>query len=268
MEQRQLAARSGHVNIITAHGRVVLALMLRDIQTRMGSSYVGFLFGLILPLGHISVVTGIYVLMGRRSPIGADVVLFLSTEVVPFVIWSYTHQRMLQALAQNLSLTAFPIVKTIDIFVARAAVELLSSALICIVCLIALATYGNDMFVSDPPLLLLAALLAYALGAATGLFFGLMGHFSPTLGLLGFLIIPVFWLTSGVLFIPDALPRGPATLPLVFCHCPCHRRGTHGSLPRLRQFPSSLGFVLGAIALNSLASLFIMRVFRAELTGH
>lgn len=268
MEQRQLAARSGHVNIITAHGRVVLALMLRDIQTRMGSSYVGFLFGLILPLGHISVVTGIYVLMGRRSPIGADVVLFLSTGVVPFVIWSYTHQRMLQALAQNLSLTAFPIVKTIDIFVARAAVELLSSALICIVCLIALATYGNDMFVSDPPLLLLAALLAYALGAATGLFFGLMGHFSPTLGLLGFLIIPVFWLTSGVLFIPDALPEALRHYLWYFAIAHVIDVARMAVYPDYVSSLPSLGFVLGAIALNSLASLFIMRVFRAELTGH
>lgn len=189
------------------HGRLVSALMLRDIKTRFGATYFGFLIGLILPLGHIGAVLTIYIFLGRRAPIGTDVGLYLATAIVPFIIWSYTHQKVMQSLSQNRSLTYFPIVKFADIVIARGLVELLNATLIVCVVATAFSILVSDLFIATPPAFLYTLLLAYALGVSTGFVFGLLAIVAPAVMLVGFVIIPLYWGTSGVLFIPGALPE-------------------------------------------------------------
>lgn len=189
------------------HARVVSALMLRDIKTRFGATYFGFLVGLLLPLGHIGVIMTIYIVLGRHAPIGTDVALYLGTAIVPFILWSYTHQKVMQSFSQNRALTSFPIVKFGDILIARALVEMLNATLI--VCVVAAAFFmmGSDLFIADPPSFLYALVLAYALGISTGFIFGLLAMLVPAFMLIGFVVIPLYWATSGVFFIPDALPE-------------------------------------------------------------
>ena len=192
--------------MLRLHGRVVLALMLRDIKTRMGGSYFGFAFGLILPLGHLGIVLAVYLIMGRRAALGTDAASFLTTAIVPFIIWSYTHQKIIQSFAQNIPLLSFPIVRIIDILLARSIVEILNSSIIIIITLISISLIGSDILFYDRPLALLSAFLAYLFGVSTGYFFGLIGQIFPVVNLVGFLIIPLNWLVCGVFFIPEALP--------------------------------------------------------------
>lgn len=198
--------QTGLPQVLHLHGRVVLALMLRDIKTRMGGSYFGFAFGLILPLGHLGIVLAVYLIMGRRAALGTDATSFLTTAVLPFIIWSYTHQKIMQSFTQNIPLMSFPIVRIIDILVARSLVEILNSSIIIIIVVISISLIGSDMIVYDPPLALLSIFLAYLFGVSTGYFFGIAGQLVPTLTLVGFLIVPLNWLVCGVFFIPEALP--------------------------------------------------------------
>lgn len=189
------------------HARVVSALMLRDIKTRAGSTYLGFLFGLIVPLAHTGIILAVYILAGRRAAIGTDIALYLSTAILPFVVWSYTHQKVLQCWTQNMALTSFPIVKLWDILVARALTELLNTTLVIVVTAVVLAMTVQDFFISDSPAFLYGLLMAYMLGVSTGYVFGLIGVLAPGFILASFLIIPLYWVTSGTLFIPTALPE-------------------------------------------------------------
>lgn len=199
-------ANKGLARPLRLHGRVVLALMLRDIKTRMGGSYFGFVFGLILPLGHLGIVLAVYLMMGRRAALGTDATRYLTSAILPFIIWSYTHQKVLQAFAQNIPLMSFPIVRMIDILVARSLVELLNSAIIIIIVIITISIIGSDIFIYDRSLALLSVLLAYLFGVSTGYFFGIIGQIFQTLTLVGFLLIPLNWVVCGIFFIPEALP--------------------------------------------------------------
>lgn len=192
---------------LEGHLRVVVALALRDIQTRMGASYFGFLLSLLLPLGHIGVVMTVYTVLGRTSPLGGEVLLYLSSAVVPFVVWSYTHQKMLLAHIQNEVLLKFPIVKPVDIVVARAVVELATAVLVVATVYVVLRGLGLEIWIQDPPAVFYALCLAYLLGVATGSLFGVLARLNHVVMYAGFILIPLYWVTSGVFFIPDALPE-------------------------------------------------------------
>lgn len=189
------------------HLRAVHALLLRDIQTRVGASYLGFFVSLLFPLAHIAILLIIYIGIGRKAPIGTDVTLYLASAIVPFIVWSYSHQKVMLAFQQNKALTAFPAVKLIDIFVARALVEAINSGLIVASVAAALFAFGVDLFISAPPQVFLALVMAYLLGISTGLTFGMLSLAMPSAAIAGFLMIPLYWITCGNFFIPDALPE-------------------------------------------------------------
>lgn len=257
--------RASFLSAAEQHARVVYALLLRDIQTRVGASYLGFLVSLLFPLAHIAVLLAIYLGMGRRAPIGTDVTLYLASAIVPFIVWSYAHQKVMLAFSQNKALTAFPAVKLVDIFVARAVVEAINSVLIVISVAIALNAFGVEFFIVSPPNVFLALVLAYMLGVSTGLIFGTLSMLFPTAAIAGFLMIPLYWITSGNFFIPDALPaqlrRAVAIFPVAHIV----------DYTRMNLYPSylsdfnSLSYVVIVIAVNLLAGLVIQRVFISSL---
>lgn len=241
------------------HARVVLALMLRDIKTRFGASYFGFLFGLILPLGHIGIVLAVYVILGRRAPIGTDVSLYLASAIVPFVIWSYTHQKVLTAFAQNRALTSFPIVGFIDIVIARALVELVNAAIILGVVAATFVLLGVDIFVFDRPSFTYSLFLSYAMGVSTGFVLGIIGMVVPGIMLVGILMVPLYWVTSGVLFIPEALPEQVRWMAAIFPLCHIVDFGRSAFYPNyLTDFPN-LFYVHAVIVLNVLAGMVFTR---------
>ncbi len=249
------------------HARVVSALMLRDIKTRFGASYFGFIFGLMIPLGHLGIVLAGYILLARRAPIGTDVTLYLVTAILPFVIWSYTHQKLILAFGQNIPLTALPIVKLADIMIARALTELLNSIFIATITAIAIGMLVQDIYINDIPRVFYALMLSYALGVSTGLIFGILGVMAPIFNIMGFLFIPLYWLTCGVLFIPGPLPEQVRTILYYFplAHIIDYGRvGFYSSY--ISDFPQ-LSYVYTVIIFNFLLAFLIDRVFRAALTS-
>lgn len=192
--------------IFASHLNVLNALFLRDLKTRVGGSYLGLLTSFILPIGHIVILIVIYNYMGRKSPIDSDTTIYLSTAIVPFIVWSYCHQKVMASFAQNSALTSFPVVSFLDIFIARSIVELLSSVIIVAVAYVFLKLMSPDFQITDPNLALVALILSYFLGVSTGIIFGILSIKLKWLGMAGYLLVPIYWGACGVFFIPAALP--------------------------------------------------------------
>jgi capsular polysaccharide transport system permease protein len=251
---------------VTEHLRVIHALMLRDIKTRFGATYFGFLIGLLLPLGHIGVLLTIYVLLGRRAPIGTDVAVYLSTAIVPFIVWSYTHQKVMQAFGSNKPLIAFPIVKFVDIVMARAIVELLNSCIIVCIVAIALISYGSDLFIYDFKIFFFSVILAYFLGISTGFTFGVLYVLSPAVMIFGFVLIPLYWATSGVLFIPDGLPAQARDIVSIFPLSHIVDLGRTAFYPSyISSYPNPY-YVVSVIIANFVIGLAMLRFLLPQLT--
>lgn len=250
---------------MTEHSRVIHALMLRDIKTRFGASYFGFIVGLLIPLAHIALLLVLFYAFGRRAPIGTDVTVFISTALVPFVCWSYTHQKVVRSLADNRAMLSFPIVKMTDIVIARALVELMNSTLVVFVVYVALTLIGSHVFLFDPPRILATLLTAYLLGVSTGMVFALIVMALPGASIAAFLIIPLYWATSGNFFIPDALPAQLTAAMALFPLSHVVDFGRPGFYPEYTTSYHNMLYPLGVILLNVLIFMAAQRFFRATL---
>uniref|UniRef100_A0A9E8A443 ABC-2 type transporter domain-containing protein n=1 Tax=Bosea sp. NBC_00436 TaxID=2969620 RepID=A0A9E8A443_9HYPH len=262
------AGRFGHPWALSTHARVIHALVLRDIQTRTGGSYFGFFFGLVMPLGHIGLLLLSYVALGRKPAIGTDTLLFLTSAILPFIIWSYTHQKMIAAFSQNRALIAFPVVGFNEIAVSRAIVELFSSILISAITMICIWISGTEMIFNSIKMLLFCFFISYLLGVGTGSVFGVLSVFNNFIALLGYLLIPLFWLTCGALFIPDALPelvRGAVSVFAIAHIVDFARMAVYPGY--FSQFPS-IEFIVIAVGGNILLFYVLLRLMHVALKSN
>ena len=186
--------------------RVLYALMLRNMRTKFFGNGLGYLVAVAWPLTHIVILVAIFAVAGRAAPFGNSIALFIATGVVPFQTFNYLARFMMISLIKSRPLLAFPEVKVLDMLFAAALLEILSACCVVIAFLVIAWFAGIDAMPRD------IVQAAYALGACMllGLGFGLMNGvialaFPPWFT--GYaLIIILLWFSSGVYFVPDALP--------------------------------------------------------------
>jgi capsular polysaccharide transport system permease protein len=186
--------------------RVLFALMLRNMRTKFFGNGLGYLVAVAWPLTHIVVLVAMFTFLGRAPPFGDSIGLFIATGVVPFQTFNYLARYMMLALARGRPLLAFPEVKVLDMLFSAAMLEVLSACCVVIAFLVIAWFAGIDAMPRD------IVQAAFALGACMllGLGFGLVNGvlalaFPPWFT--GYALVTIlFWLASGVYFVPDALP--------------------------------------------------------------
>lgn len=207
-------------------------------------------------------------MMGRTSPIGTNVPVYLATAILPFVVWSYTHQRMMRSFGVNAPLLSFPTIKLMDIAASAAIVEIVSAALIVAVVWATFLAFGVGVFMFDPAAVFYALTLSFALGISTGYLIGLMTLMAPVLAIIGYLLIPLYWMASGVFFIPDALPGQVRDAIYIF---PLAHIIDFGRVSYFASYASdfaSLPFVYAMIVGNTLVSMLIQQFLPGLLADH
>jgi capsular polysaccharide transport system permease protein len=186
--------------------RVLFALMLRNIRTRFGGHGLGYLLAIAWPLAHMLVFFSMFILAGRAAPYGDSILLFIATGTVPFMSFSYLSRFMMTAVLLTRPMLGFPEVKVLDILFASAFLETLAACLVTILMIVIAWFVGVDFMPKD------VVQAAFAFGAALllGLGFGLLNgvlalafKFWPVVVALEIIVL---WLSSGVAFVPDALP--------------------------------------------------------------
>jgi capsular polysaccharide transport system permease protein len=186
--------------------RVLFALMLRNMRTKFFGNALGYLVAVAWPLTHIVILVAIFAVAGRAAPFGDSVALFIATGVVPFQTFNYLARFMMISLIRSRPLLAFPEVKVLDMLFAAALLEILSACCVVIAFLVIAWFAGIDAMPRD------IVQAAYALGAAillglgAGLLNGVIALAFPP-WVTGYALVMILsWFTSGVYFVPDALP--------------------------------------------------------------
>jgi capsular polysaccharide transport system permease protein len=192
---------------LVVSGQVIGALVLRDMRTRFGLGYLGFLGSLGLPFIHILVLVLINYFLDRSIPVGTDSILYLSLSILPFILFVYSSRQMVFALVANRALFHFPRVKPIDAIIARIIVELVVAVLLTSVILMVLHLGETSFRPTSWATLLSGLSLAVMLGLSLGVAFMCVVMIAPFMNFvfIGFLI--GFYTLSGAFFIPDALPE-------------------------------------------------------------
>lgn len=192
--------------------QVLSALILRDMRSRFGGSYWGYLAQMMWPVVHVMVIFGLMLHRGLDSPMGDSPLLFVATGAVPFLAFKYISREMLKGYNVHRSLTWFPQVKRVDTMAARALVEIVSSFMGIGVILVFLISLGVDPVPVDFTMALTGYVAAMAMGIAIGVVnIGIVAIF-PFWAMIYMLITIILYMTSGVMFMACYMPEDIYTI--------------------------------------------------------
>ncbi|MGH6813627.1 MAG: ABC transporter permease [Methylocella sp.] len=249
---------------LAINAAAIRAILLRDIKLRAGPYYIGFLMILLMPLAHLLIVVIVYHLFGRLAPQGTDQVVYFGISVLPFVIYTYLSRRIVMALAENRPLLYFNRVKIFDILLARGILEAAGSVVVFVIVVSILAVYSNDFSPRDWPGIVFAVAATIYFGFSISVPNALIAHVLPVWALLFNLSIPVFWLASGIVFFPSAIPdpydRWLALNPLLQC-VEWIRYSYYEDYPdKLLNIPYLISFATACLAVSLIAERLARRV--------
>lgn len=175
---------------------LVGVVLLQDMRTRYGGrSHLGYIFSTMIPLAHMTVITGFYYLRTIVAPLGDNPSLFIATALVPYILCLYPAREMPRTLLENRQLLSIPMLQPIHLMVGRAVLEMLSAIIALAIFLLGLYLIDVDLTPLDPHE------AAKAVGAAIFLGIGL-GFFNTIMvAIVGVFFIMVFILSAVGLFL-------------------------------------------------------------------
>ena len=114
-------------------GRVITALMLREMSTTYGRSPGGYLWAVLEPIGSIAMMTLILEVGLRiRAPsLGTNFPLFFATGVMPFMMYQRTQAKVAMSLQFSRALLFYPGVTFVDAILARFFLNVLTQLIDC-----------------------------------------------------------------------------------------------------------------------------------------
>ena len=201
---------NGGNQVLTAlqvQGRVLHALILREIKTRYGKYKLGFLWALLEPAIFAGIFILIYTIGGRQAPHGMPLISFMLTGVIPYILFRDTMTQTMSAIDANRALLTFPQVTIFDLTAARVLLEV-STIFFVFSLLLSVAAYWGEPIRVENPIGVFGALLLLAIsGMGLGVGFGALAIMFPAIQKVVSVGLgrPLFF-TSGLFFTVDMMP--------------------------------------------------------------
>ena len=181
--------------------------MLRDMRTRFGRTFFGYVIMVMWPLTHLLLLMTIYSLVRRAVAIGTSAPVFFGTGILPYILCLYPARMTMMSLMQNAPLLYFPIVKSFDVIVARGVLETITVFWVTVIFCLILYILGVDIVPihSEDALLAIFATvyLAFSIGFIAAVLYKLTRAWAAVQ--IGLLILMYF--TSGAFFMPTSMPQ-------------------------------------------------------------
>ena len=93
---------------------MLFALVVREMNTKFGRSYGGYIWAIAEPLGGVMLLNLAFSLTVRRPPLGTNFPLFYATGIVPFFLFTGVSGAVASAIATNRGLLHYPVVSPLD----------------------------------------------------------------------------------------------------------------------------------------------------------
>jgi len=190
---------------LAVQGRVIGALLLRDMRTRFGRTFMGYVIIVAWPLSHLLLLMGVYLLTRRVAPLGTSVPVFLATGVLPYILCLYPGRMTMLCLVQNQPLLHFPIVKTTDVILARGILEILTACWVTVIFALLLYLTGVEIWPIHYQKAIFAIIATMYLGFGIGFFGAIMYKLVRAWLAIQIGLLITMYITSGVFFIPTSL---------------------------------------------------------------
>jgi capsular polysaccharide transport system permease protein len=193
-------------NALLAQTRAVFALILHEIRVRGSQSRFDFLLVLAEPAGQMTIMMVIFTAMRRAPDFGTSLMLFMGTGIIPYFLFTHVSARTMGAVRNVLIIRSTPLIQPLDMFVARAIIEVLTMTIVAALFLTFLAGTGVK---GAYPLYPLKAFEAFAatilLGVGVGLVNGVIGGLFRTYSVIYGVLVRSLIFMSAVFYVPDFL---------------------------------------------------------------
>lgn len=191
---------------LTVQGRVIGALILREVHTLYGNTRLGYLWAVIQTGFNIAVFWILREVLGAHAPHGMGMAVFLLCGFVPWYMVSDIISRCMTATRANQALLTFPQVTELDLMVARLIV-VWGTQLVCALIIFGIAaSLGQPMTLRHPSTLVATIFFAPLLGFGVGLVLASFARLWPTLERLVPILMRFLFFASGLFFQVSELP--------------------------------------------------------------
>ena len=185
---------------------VIHALILHDIKSRYFGSGIGYLITILWPAAHLAVIMTIFVVGGRVVPNGSSALLYAATGIYPFIVWSYVSRFTMMTAMQNKSFLNYPIIRPMDMVIARIILELNTAFIILIWLSITLYLSGVPVMPNDPLRAVVGILASLTVAIGFGMLGAVFTFILPYFFLAYILVIIAIYASSGIIMNPETLP--------------------------------------------------------------
>lgn len=184
--------------------RVLLALMIREMITRYGRSWGGYVWAVLEPAGIVTVLAFALGAFLAKPPLGDSFALFYATGYLVFYFFNQVAGQSGTAIAVNRELMQLPMVRPLDAVVARFVLTFLT--LICVCLLI----FGTLVVLNDVRVDIVRALRALAtvsvLGLGVGTVNAVVFTFVPVWRQIWAMLSAPLMIMSGTFFLFTSMP--------------------------------------------------------------
>ena len=239
-------------------GRVIGALLMREVITRFGRHNLGVLWLVAEPMIFTLGIVALWTLLGGKH--GMPVAAFAITGYSSVLLWRNSVTHNIGAVDENMALLYHRNVRLIDVFIARILVEVAGASASFAV--LAIAFTALDLI--DSPVDLLLVLAGWAMLAWFGTALAiLIGSAASRIDLIKRLWMPVAYLLfplSGAAFMVDWLPQRAQDLVLLLpmVHAvELLREGYFGNVVRTHH---DMGYMAAVNLILTLLALLVLRL--------
>jgi capsular polysaccharide transport system permease protein len=192
---------------IGIQGRVLFALIMREMTTRYGRNAGGYVWAVLEPAATIAIMSAVFQAIAQRPAIGTHFPVFFATGYMAFHFYLDISRAVGNAVTANRALLSFPRVTIVDAIVARFVLQFLTSTFVTALILAVLLAVFDEAVIVRYEYIALAIGLASFLGLAMGLFNAVSFAWSPTWETIFGLINRPLFIISGIFFLYEGLPE-------------------------------------------------------------
>ena len=175
--------------------RVLFALVVREMSTRFGRSWGGYLWAIVEPVAGILLLTFIFSLALRQPPLGTNFALFYASGVVPFFLFNKVAGSVAASVDSNRGLLTYPVVQPLDAVFAKFITDFLTMFVVGVLLYTAIILWYRLPVSLDPAAVFNGFLLMGLLGLGSGTMNCVITGFCPAISCISAAAASTFFLS-------------------------------------------------------------------------
>ncbi|MCR5220184.1 MAG: ABC transporter permease [bacterium] len=187
-------------------GRVIYALIMREVHTIYGTTRLGYLWALVHTMWQIGIFLAIRMIARVSNPHGMHILMFLLVGFGTFYMFSGCVNKCMSAVNGNKTLLTFPQVTPVDLMISRVIIVWATELVSALLFIFAGFLGGVPFYLSSVGGLIAFLLLTPLLGLGVGMTCASLAVLYPTLEQIIPMVLRIMFFISGLFFSASELP--------------------------------------------------------------